>query len=79
MKALGALKCAPLFRGFRGSHRADLNAAANAIMAIARFVQENSASIAELDVNPLMLLAEGRGAVVADALISMSLNDEVGG
>lgn len=79
MKALGGLKCAPLFRGFRGSPRADLNAAANTILAIARFVQENPSSIAELDVNPLMLLAEGQGAVAADALISMSLNDEVGG
>jgi len=31
-------------------------------------------SIIELDINPLMLLAEGRGAVAADALIRLNPN-----
>jgi acetyl-CoA synthetase len=75
MEALGALKCAPLFHGFRGRPRADLNAAADAIMSIAQFVQEKASSIAELDVNPLMLRAEGQGVIAADALIRMSLDD----
>ncbi len=78
MKALGELKCAPLFHGFRGFPRADLNAAADAVLAIADFVQENPESIAELDVNPLMLLAEGQGVVAADALMSMRRDDTIG-
>jgi acetyl-CoA synthetase len=76
MEALGGLKCAPLFRGFRGSPHADLSAAADAILAIAAFVEKDLASIVELDINPLMLLAEGQGVVAADALISLRENKQ---
>jgi acetyl-CoA synthetase len=71
MEALGRLKCSPLFHGFRGRPRADLNAATEAIMAVAKMVEDNPSSIVELDINPLMLLAEGRGVVAADALVSL--------
>jgi len=71
MQALGRLKCAPLLKGFRGVPRADLEAAAEAIMAIAGMVERDPGSIIELDVNPLLVLAEGQGVVAADALIRM--------
>jgi acyl-CoA synthetase (NDP forming) len=71
IEALGELKCAPLLQGFRGSPRADLDAAADAILAIAAFVEKDPTAIAELDINPLMLLAEGQGVVAADALVSL--------
>jgi acyl-CoA synthetase (NDP forming) len=72
LHALGQLKCAPLFGGFRGALPADLNAAADAIMAVAAFVEDDPSSIVELDINPLMLLAEGQGVVAADALIVLN-------
>ena len=65
--ALNQLKCATLFSGFRGSSPADLNAAADVILVVASMVEKNPPSIVELDINPLMLLAEGRGVVAADA------------
>ena len=68
---MGELQCAPLFHGFRGRPHADLNAAADAILAIAAFVEKDPSSIVELDVNPLMVLADGGGVVAADALIRM--------
>jgi acyl-CoA synthetase (NDP forming) len=71
IKALGELQCAPLFNGFRGRPTADLHAAVDAIMAIATAVENDPASIVELDVNPLMLLPQGQGVVAADALIRM--------
>ena len=76
LETLGRLKCSPLFDGFRGQPRADLSAAADAILAIASFVEDATAAIEELDVNPLMLLAEGQGVVAADALLSMTVNGE---
>ena len=76
LETLGKLKCSPLFDGFRGKPRADLSAAADAILAIASFVEDDPAAIEELDVNPLLLLAEGQGVVVADALLSMTVNGE---
>jgi acetyl-CoA synthetase len=72
LHALDQLKCAPLFHGFRGAPPADLNAAADVILAIAGMVEDDPSSIIELDINPLMLLAEGQGVVAADALISLN-------
>jgi acyl-CoA synthetase (NDP forming) len=72
LRALGQLKCAPLFSGFRGAPPADLNAAAGVILAVADMVESDPSSIIELDINPLMLLAEGQGVVAADALIRLN-------
>jgi acyl-CoA synthetase (NDP forming) len=69
IRALEGLLCAPLFHGFRGRPHADLEAAADAILAIADLVENGTTPIVELDVNPLMVLAEGKGVVAADALI----------
>jgi len=71
LQALGRLKCAPLLNGFRGAPPADLDAAADAIMAIAGMVEDAPESIIELDINPLMLLPQGKGVVAADALVRM--------
>ena len=71
LDALESLKFAPLFHGFRGKPPCDLEAAADVVLAIATLVEEQPALIAELDINPLMLLAQGHGAVAGDALISM--------
>lgn len=73
LHALGRLKCAPLFRGFRGAPPADIKAAVDVIMVVADMVENDPSSIIELDINPLMLLAEGRGVVAADALISFNV------
>jgi len=72
LDALGELKCAPLFNGFRGAPPADLNAVADVILAVAGMVEDDPSSIIELDINPLMLLAEGLGVVAADALICLN-------
>ncbi len=74
LHALRQLKCAPLLNGFRGAPPADLNAAADVILAVAGMVENDPSSISELDINPLMLLAEGQGVVTADALISLNAN-----
>jgi hypothetical protein len=52
--------------------QADLNAAADVILAVAGMVEKDPSSIVELDINPLMVLAEGRGAMAADALIRLN-------
>jgi acetyl-CoA synthetase len=72
LQSLGRLKCAPLFNGFRGAPPADLEAAVNSILAVAGMVENDPSSILELDINPLMLLAEGQGVIAADALIRIN-------
>ena len=70
-KALADLRCAPLLRGHRGRAAADVDAAVDAILGIARFAEAHSTSLEELDVNPLAIAPEGRGARALDALVRL--------
>jgi len=67
--ALRGLKMFPLLDGYRGRPRADIAAAVDAILGIADFALANADRLGELDVNPLIVCAEGQGAWVADALM----------
>lgn len=69
-QALLSLRLAPLMTGYRGRPMADIDAAVEAIMSIVQFASDNSAQIAELDVNPLFV--GEHGAVATDALITMT-------
>jgi hypothetical protein len=67
--ALRGLKLFPLLDGFRGRPKADLTAAIDAVLKISDFALANAHSLTELDINPLIVCAEGKGAWVADALL----------
>lgn len=66
---LATLRCAPLLEGYRGGPPADLDAAVDAILCLARYGVETADRLEELDVNPLGVRPRGRGAVALDALI----------
>ncbi|MGO4837102.1 acetate--CoA ligase family protein, partial [Rhizobiaceae sp. 2RAB30] len=70
--ALGGLKLFPLLDGYRGRPRADLDAAVDAVLAIAAFAVAEADTIEELDINPLIVCREGQGAWIADALLVAS-------
>lgn len=63
-----ALRCAPLLEGARGRPRADVAAAARALARIAALA-DAFPRIAEIEINPLLVLPEGGGAVAGDALV----------
>ncbi|MFO1088703.1 MAG: acetate--CoA ligase family protein [Hyphomicrobiales bacterium] len=69
-RALDGLAVAKLIDGFRGKS-GDRAAVIAAIEAVARFAQAHASVLEELDVNPLMVLPPGQGAVAVDALIRM--------
>jgi acyl-CoA synthetase (NDP forming) len=69
MAMLRGLKASPVLDGARGRPKADLPAAARAIAALSRFAAAHAADIAEIDINPLLVLPQGQGAVALDALI----------
>ena len=77
--ALAKLRCAPLFDGHRGREAADVDAAVEAILAIARFAAEHRSRLEELDVNPLGVRPRGQGTVALDALIRTRRRTELGG
>ncbi|MEQ8296763.1 MAG: acetate--CoA ligase family protein [Nitratireductor sp.] len=67
--ALRRLELFPLLDGYRGRPRADLEAAIDIIAGVADFAGAHAATLEELDINPLIVCAEGQGAWIADALI----------
>ena len=71
-QAIRNLKVAKLLAGYRGKPAADVDAAVDAVMAIVAFAEAHRGRLAELDVNPLLVLPKGQGAVAVDALIVMS-------
>jgi acyl-CoA synthetase (NDP forming) len=71
--AIRSLRVFKLIDGFRGRPKGDLSAAVQAVAAVARFAQTHAATLVELDVNPLMIRPEGKGAMAADALIRLAI------
>lgn len=66
--ALASLRVWPLIGGFRGGPPGDVRAAVDAVQAVAACVRDRP-WITELDVNPLLVLPRGQGAVAADVLL----------
>jgi acyl-CoA synthetase (NDP forming) len=67
--ALRGLKLFPLLDGHRGRDKGDLDAAIQAIANIADFAIAHADRIIEMDINPLIVRGEAKGAWIADALI----------
>ena len=66
---LAELKGAARLGAIRGKPPADVKSLAKAIYGLADFVAANGDQIAEIDLNPIKLMPEGKGAIVVDALI----------
>ena len=67
---LHKLRAARLLGPFRGAPARDVAAVAQAISRLGAFVLAHP-EIAEIDINPLIALAEGQGALALDGLISV--------
>ena len=62
-------KASQLLLGFRGRKAGDVNALAELMVSVGRMAEDWGDRIAALDMNPVMVLPEGRGVVVVDGLI----------
>jgi len=69
-RALRSLQIWKLIEGFR-NRSGDQEGVFRAVEAVAAFAEAHRGFIEELDVNPLLVLPPGQGAVAVDALISM--------
>ena len=67
-RELQLLKGAPLLRGFRGSSPLDVAAVADLISRIGA-VLRGEPDILEIDLNPVIVYAKGKGAIALDALL----------
>ena len=66
-----SIRAAKVFDGFRGEPPADINAIAECLERLSQLVVDFP-EIAELDINPLIVHAQGQGAHVADARIVLA-------
>ncbi|MBA2947135.1 acetate--CoA ligase family protein [Streptomyces himalayensis] len=65
---LGELRGRALLDGVRGAPPADVEALVEVVLRVQRMALELGDDLAELDINPLMVLPRGQGAVALDAL-----------
>ncbi|MFF2429610.1 acetate--CoA ligase family protein [Streptomyces mirabilis] len=66
---LGELRGRALLEGVRGGPPVDVDALVEVVVRVQRMALELGDDIAELDINPLMVLPRGQGAVALDALV----------
>jgi acetyltransferase len=66
------VKGAKLLRGFRGKPAGDIDALADALVRISEVAATLGSKLAELDINPLMVLPQRAGVKAVDALIRLN-------
>jgi acetyltransferase len=64
-------QAARLLEGFRGKPPADVEALVDALVRVSRLAVDLGDHIAALDINPLMVLPEGKGVRAVDALVEV--------
>ncbi len=69
---LRRLRLWPVFDGYRGQPKLDVAACVDAIVRVSWLAAELGPRLLELDVNPLMVMRRGEGAVALDARASLS-------
>jgi acyl-CoA synthetase (NDP forming) len=66
---LGRLRAARLLDAYRGAPAADVDALIDLMVRLGEFAYDHADTIAEIDLNPVIVHARGRGLSVVDALI----------
>jgi acyl-CoA synthetase (NDP forming) len=68
---VAGLRGIALLRGVRGRPPADVNALVDTLVRVARLAETYARSLRALDINPLVVLEEGRGVLALDWLIEV--------
>ena len=68
---IGEVAALKALAGYRGKPPGDLDALANALVALSQLAVMDGPAVAEAEVNPLMVRAKGQGVVAVDALVRM--------
>lgn len=76
---LRSLKGFKLLDGYRGAPKADIAGAAKAIAALGEAVLAGGDRLREVEINPLLVMPEGKGAVAVDALVLLNEADATQG
>ncbi|HZC95369.1 MAG TPA: acetate--CoA ligase family protein, partial [Bradyrhizobium sp.] len=66
---LAELKAAALLNGFRGAAKADVAALAQLIAQVSLLAARHAKEISEIELNPVLVHADGKGVTIVDALV----------
>jgi acyl-CoA synthetase (NDP forming) len=66
---IAKLKGAPLLGAYRGAPAADIEALADTMVRLSHLAHDHAGTIAEIDLNPVLVHPQGQGVSVVDALI----------
>jgi acyl-CoA synthetase (NDP forming) len=69
MRMISGIKGARLLQGVRGRPMSDVDALADALVALSRFAAGHADTLASIDVNPFVVMPEGHGAVALDCIV----------
>ena len=69
---IGEVAALKALAGYRGRPAGDLDALANALVALSRLAGADSPPVLEAEVNPLIVRARGEGVVAVDALVRLA-------
>jgi acetyltransferase len=67
---IAEVKGAKLLQGFRGKPACDVDALADVLVKVSHLAVNLDGQLAELDINPLLVLAKGQGVKAVDALVA---------
>ena len=65
------VKGAKLLQGFRGAPACDVDALADVLVKVSHLAVNLNGQLAELDINPLLVLPKGKGVKAVDALAAL--------
>jgi succinyl-CoA synthetase beta subunit len=68
-EAIASTRVSKLLSGFRGAPIGDIDAVARTVSGLSRFISDFSGRISEIEINPLAVLANGKGCVALDCVI----------
>ena len=63
------LRCAPRLQGWRGAAASDVAALVRLVVQLSHFAMQQREVIVEIELNPVLVHAAGRGCTIADALV----------
>jgi len=73
-RAIDSTKGSKLLYGFRGKPKGDIEALIEVIVKVGEMTVDLAGRIDVLDINPLLILPDGKGVIAVDALVSVKRN-----
>ena len=69
---ISELAISRVFQGYRNKPHGDMDALSQAIVAMSQFAVDDSVTMVDAEINPLIINRAGEGVVAVDALVALA-------